>query len=126
MHFFILHPAHPVIRRTNKTLHLHGLMGEKPAYATCEKANAAVSADKFTGWGFAGIGLVNGGFPTVSGSTITANKGFATFNGDFEDIHIGKDVMDTIIDPGQAALFHNLGKDIVILPQALGDDDADH
>jgi len=73
-HFFILHPAHPVIPRTNKALHLRDLMGEKPEHPSCEKAQKKVKTFTtftiFPGAGDNQFGLVmNGTAPYLANQT---------------------------------------------------------
>ena len=86
--------------------------------------NAAISANRFNGTAFAGIGLSTFQTPAASGSTITANLGFAAFNGLDSDIRIEPGITQAIVGPGQDAVVKNLGSGNTILSVSPIDNDT--
>ena len=81
---------------------------------TIDVDNGAISANRFKGNGGTAIGVI-ARLESVTGTTITANQGFAGFNALNSDIFIGLGVLDTIIGPGQNAVVNDLGSNSVIL-----------
>ena len=79
-------------------------------------SNTHVSANRFTGEGHTAISVT--GTSTVTGWTVTANKGLATFNSMSEaDISFSSSTSRCIVGPGQGAEVSDQGTDNTVLPQ---------
>ena len=81
-----------------------------------DTSNTHVASNWFNGSGGRAI-LVAGDTP-VSGWTISANMGLATFTSDFvEDVRLYSNTSNCIVGPGQGATIRDDGTDNTILPQ---------
>lgn len=81
-----------------------------------DTSNMHVSANRFTGEGYAAIGF--SGVSPVAGCTVTANTGLATFNtGSGADVRLDSNTSECIVGPGQGATFQDDGTDNTVLPQ---------
>lgn len=101
---------------TNNTFNLNGVDGgDIYGVRFKDSSNVHVSANRFTGHGARAI-YVSGSTP-MTGWTITANTGFATFTHSFlDDIRLGSNTSMFIVGPGQGLTVRDDGNNTV-LPQ---------
>ena len=98
---------------TNNTFNLSG--GKTRGVSLTDISNAHLSVNRFTG--DAETAVYVSGTSTVSGWTITANKGLGDFGSARTDIFLDQKTSGCIVGEGQGAAVENLGSDNTILPQ---------
>ena len=99
---------------SNNSFNLSGDTGSGIVFAGV--SNATVSANRFNGSGVLAVNA--GGTATVTGWTITANKGLATFDSSSgADIILNASTSEFFIGANQGALINDMGSDNTVLPQ---------
>jgi len=107
---------------TNNTFNLSG---SNTTGVWCNDLNnPAISANVFNGSGIAAIVMEVTELASVSGATITANRGLGAFAEGDSDIFIGSGVMQTIVGPGQNAIINDNGTDSELLSSTPADNDT--